>query len=375
MAGTSAASWMTGLLPPLERLDSLLLGTGDIVIHAPGFEDRTMAVADSVHSTTGARAVLLDYLPFNRRNRLREVREALLARRIEVGSDDVLKYDRFGPGDFETRLRKRLVELEARRALVEVSSMSKLAIMLVLNVCKDLGIEVVVLYAEAEAYGPSEAEFQSARQNNEIHRPTLQVFTGVHGVVRVDSLASVAMQGQPTAAIVFMSFNDALTQVLLNTVYPSRLFLINGRPPLHTWREAATAWIHDEVRREWEEDNPVTAQAGGEASLPARSVLTLEYRETVSTVLELYWSLSDIYRILLAPAGSKMQAVGCYLAKALHPDIHVEYPSPEGFKKRYSSGIGSRRMIDFGPFTKRLKAIADAERHNWLEIPTSRAPC
>jgi hypothetical protein len=69
-----------------------------------------------------------------------------------------------------------------------------------------------------------------------------------------------------------------------------------------------------------------------------------------------------------------MQAVGCYLAKALHPDIHIEYPSPEGFKKRYSSGIGPRWMIDFGGLAGRVKAIADAERRNWLEIPTSTAP-
>jgi hypothetical protein len=103
-------------------------------------------------------------------------------------------------------------------------------------------------------------------------------------------------------------------------------------------------------------------------------VSTLEYCETLATVLELYWSLSDRYRILLAPAGSKMQAVGCYLAKALHPDIHVEYPSPEGFKKRYSTGIGSRWMIDFGGFAERINAISTAERRNWLEIPTSETP-
>jgi hypothetical protein len=372
MIGGSAESLVKGLIPPLERCSALLVGSGDVVIHAPGFEDRTMAVAESVTTAGGARAILLDYLPFKKQNRLHDVREALLALRIEVGDDDILKYNRFDPDDFETRLRERLVRLGAHRALVEVSSMSKLAIMLVLNVCKELGLGVVVLYAEAKAYGPSEAEFQSAKQNNEIHRPSLQVYTGVHGVVRVDSLASVAMQGQPTAAIVFMSFNDALTQVLLNTVYPSRLFLVNGRPPLHTWREAATAWIHDQVRREWEEDNPVSPQFGGD--LPARHVSTLEYGETVATVLELYWGLSDRYRILLAPAGSKMQAVGCYLAKALHPDIHIEYPSPEGFKKRYSSGIGPRWMIDFGGFAGRVKAIADAERRNWLEIPTSAAP-
>jgi hypothetical protein len=299
-----------------------------------------MAITDSILSMSGVRAVLLDYLPFNPKNRLHDVRNRL----------SML------PG--------------VRRAVVDISSMSKLAIMLVLSVCRTLDLEVRVLYTEAQSYAPSQEDFDSAREKQEIHRPTLQVFTGVHGVVRVDSLASVAMQGQPTAALVFMSFNDALTQVLLNTVYPSRLFLINGRPPLYRWREEATAWIHDRVRREWEEDNPLDPSAGDGVLLPKRVVSTLYYRETVALLLDLYWTLSAKHRILLAPAGSKMQAVGCYIVKALHPDIHIEYPSPEGFSQEYSSGIGTRWVLDLGRFSKRLSTIANAERREYLEIPT-----
>jgi len=242
--------------------------------------------------------------------------------------------------------------------------------MLVLHVCQQLELEVRTLYSEAQTYGPSEEEFESAKDKQEIHQPTLQVFTGIHGVVRVDSLASVAMQGQPTAALVFMSFNDALTQILLNTVYPSRLFLINGRPPVHSWRETATAWIHDQVRREWAEDNPVAPGVDGAVALPLRAVSTLDYRETVSLLLNLYWELSAKHRILLAPAGSKMQAIGCYLLKALHPDIHIEYPSPEGFSPSYSSRIGPIWLVDFGNLSARIAALASAERHEYLEVHT-----
>jgi hypothetical protein len=229
---------------------------------------------------------------------------------------------------------------------------------------------VRVLYSEADTYGPSLEEFEKAKSENKIHQPTLQIFTGVHGVVRVDSLASVAMQGQPTAAIVFMSFNDALTQVLLNTVYPSRLFLINGRPPIHEWREEATAWIHDQVRREWEDDNPLRSPSPDGPALPARVVSTLDYKETVALLLDLYWQLSVNHRILLAPAGSKLQSVGCYLVKALHPDIHIEYPSPEGFLEPYSTGIGSRWLLDLGQLSVRIAEISCAERREYLELAT-----
>jgi hypothetical protein len=370
MIPSSLPASLEALLPSLQLCDSLTLFRGDVVIHAPGFEERTMAIVDSVMSRAGARALLLDHLPFNPKNRSLDVRAALSATGIELRDEDILKYNRFNPGDFEARLQRRLLSYGARRVVVDISSMSKLAIMLVLHVCRTLDLEVRILYAEAQRYAPSKEEFDSAREKKEIHRPTLQVFTGIYGVVRVDSLASVAMQGQPTAALVFMSFNDALTQVLLNTAYPGRLFLINGRPPEHQWREAATAWIHDQVRREWEEDNPVEPGVSKDMPLPKRVASTLDYRETVPLLLQLYWDLSAKHRILLAPAGSKMQAVACYLVKALHPDIHVEYPSPEGFSQEYSSGIGARWLLDLACFSERLSAIADVERRVYLEIPT-----
>jgi hypothetical protein len=331
-----------------------------------------MAVASTVEPAAGVRAILLDYIPFSKENRLSEIQRSLVAAGVIIEEEDILKYHRFEPDDFEGRLRARRAAQGTRRAIVDISSMSKLAIMLVLNVCRQLDLEVSVLYAEAQTYRPSQEEFEQTRSKEEIHQPTLQVFTGVYGVVRVDSLASVAMQGQPTAAIVFMSFNDVLTQVLLNTVYPGRLFLINGRPPLHRWREAATAWIHDQVRREWEADNPVFPAVDDGLAMPKRIVSTLNYQETVLLLLQLYWQLSANHRLLLAPSGSKMQAVGCYLVKALHRDIHIECPSPEGFSPEYSTGIASRWLLDFGKFSERLVAIADAERREYLEIPTGR---
>ena len=355
-------------LPILETCVSLPVGKQDVVIHAPGFEDRTMAIVESITPTPEARVVLLDYLPFNPNNRLADVRNALESRGMSIADSDILRYDRFDPEDFEGRLRFQLLACQAHRVVIDISTMSKLAILLTLNVCRDLDLIVTIVYAEAKTYGPSKDEFEKAKEQNEIHRPTLQIFTGVHSVVRVSSLGSVAMQGQPTAAIVFMSFNDALTQVLLNSVYPSRLFLINGRPPVHSWREEATAWIHDQVRREWSEDNPVVRASNGSGPMPQRTVSTLDYRETVSLLIELYWRLSATHRVLLAPAGSKMQAVGCYLAKALHADIHIEYPSPEGFQPEYSAGIASRWSLDLGRLSALLEDVSAQERRDFLEL-------
>lgn len=363
MTSQLAQSVMT-ILPKMERASAVYLADGDVLIHAPGFEDRTLAITD-VEVSGKPSAVLLKYEPANALNRLNEVRASLSRLGVNCTDVDVLPYNRFSPDDFEARLIARLRAHHASRAVVDVSTMSKLAIMLVLHTCHQLGLRINVVYTEADHYGPTEEEYHAARRAGKIHQPSLHVFHGVHGVVRADSLASVAMQGQPTAAIVFMSFNDALTQLLLNTVYPGRLFLINGRPPIHSWREKATAWVHEQVRREWEDDNPVLST---DPEIPIRATSTLDYRESVDVLLELYWKLSTNHRVLLAPSGSKMQTVACALVKALHPDIHVEYPSPEGFAKEYSAGVGPRWSLELGTFDKLIGAIERAERKNFLEI-------
>ena len=362
------ANTIDRLLPPLKVRENVILSKGDVLIHAPGFEKRTMAVAEGIVATCRPPAVLLEFHPYKETNRILDVKHALTTAGVQIEDQNIVVYDRFDPRTFEEHLTLRLRATRARRAVIDISTMSKLQIILVLRVCTDLRLRIKVMYTEAETYGPSKQEFEDAKKRGEIHRPSLQVFSGIHGVIRVSSLSSTAMQGQSTAALVFMSFNDALTQVLLNYIYPGRLLLINGRPPEHAWREEATAWIHDQVRQEWPEDNPTVKARGVEIPLPKRSVSTLDYRETVKILVELYWDLSPTHRILLAPAGSKLQAVGCYIAKALHPDIHIEYPSPEGFQPTYSDGVGTHWLLDFGDFSELIGKISRAERKHFLEL-------
>ena len=273
-----------------------------------------------------------------------------------------MPYDRFDPADFESRLRNRLALSTRPRVILDISTMSKLAILLALGICNELdarrsgdlhrgGRPTALAWRSSD---PPKTRMRSIAR-------ALQIFDGVHGVVRVTSLGSVAMQGQPTAALVFMSFNNALTQVLLNTVYPSRLLLINGKPPVHSWREEATAWIHDQVRCEWEADNPVAANSDG-VPVPIRSVSTLDYRDSVALLVDLYWELSSNCPLLAARSNHRI-FTSCWqpeyprwqqdagsdrlLAGARNPSEKTYTRifmwsirrSPEGFQPEYSSGI------------------------------------
>ena len=324
-----------------------------------------MAIPQLTASSGGGTALLLDYRPLNESNRMTEVVSLLKTRKCHV---ERLVFDRFNPGRFRGRFLYELSRLRPQRVIVDISTMSKLATMLVLSACEEFNQELNICYAEARRYGPTKDEFLDAKRRKQLHRPSSEVYTGVHGVVRVESLASVAMQGQPTAALAFMSFNNALTQALLNTVFPARLFLINGRPPIHGWREGAMAWVHETLRDEWRDDNPLSELRGKSGQLPTRVTSTLDYRETVSVLLELYWGLSSSHRILLAPTGSKMQTVGCCIVKAAHPDIHIEYPSAEGFTPDYSVGVGKAWCIRTDSLADLIGRVRDFERHKWFGI-------
>ena len=213
------------LLPSLVDGTNVRLLPSEVLIHAPGFEDRTLAVTSMVTATTGSQAILLEYRPFYAKNKLGEVHDGLRSRGFIVDDANVLEYDRFDPDDFEERLKKRLQMLGIEGVLIDISTMSKLEIILVLKVCVEMRLHVRVRYSEAKVYGPSKQEFEKAIREGAIRRPSLQVFSGIHGVIRVDSLSSIAMQGQTTAALVFMSFDDSLTQILLNAVYPGKVIL------------------------------------------------------------------------------------------------------------------------------------------------------
>jgi hypothetical protein len=57
-------------------------------------------------------------------------------------------------------------------------------------------------------------------------------------------------------------------------------------------------------------------------------------------------------RIICAATGSKMQTVGLFFAKAAHPDIHIEYPTPDSYfvsERGMSASLPTRNAARFSP--------------------------
>lgn len=357
------------LLPPPEEAHAISLSQQETLVTAAGFEDRRLAASNLLSTPAKGEAIILVYKPHDTRNDFDGLARELTSRGLRIRDDSTVTYDRFSPHAFADDFKACLRSKNTAHVILDISVMSKLAVLLCLDACRELNLAVTVHYAEAINYGPSQSAYEKAKSEHSIHRPSVQIYTGVRGVLRVARFSSVAMQGQPTAAIAFMSFNEELIQALLNCVYPARLFMINGKPSRLQWREAATAWIHEPLLKEWPAgDNPLSD------GLPMRVASTLDYRESLAILRELYWRLTVDHRVLLAPTGSKMQTLGCYLLTALHPDVHLEYPTPQGFLDLYSEGIGAQWFVRFGQLGSLTEAMCRAERKERLDVPTRQLP-
>jgi len=350
------------MLPQLNPLKELALQPHEAFVGAGGFEERALEFPRMLRLShiSGETAILVGYLPHDDKNRFADASSLLSNAGCQVVP---LVYDRYNPGSFDSLLRDTLVHAEARAVCLDVSGMSRLAIMIVVDVVREFNLPLRIVYAEATDYAPSQEDFETARSGGQQHLPTSFIHTGVYDVMRVPRLASIRMQNHATALIAFDSFNEALCQALVNVVNPSRFILINGRPPRQElrWREAATEYVHQRLRDEWsiEDDND-----------PVKTTSTLHYGETYSLLVELYWRFSASHRIILAPTGSKMQTLACYLLRAVHDDVHVEYPTVQGFfADKYSTGVRERWQVDFGEMGNFVTKLRKRELRVHLDLP------
>ena len=349
-------------MPQLIAIKELVLRSGEIFIAAGGFEDRILEYPQIVEpeKTVGNKAILLDYRPSENKNRLHDLEEVLTRKGIDVGS---IIYDRHEPENFDDTLKVILLKSDVKSVCLDISGMSRLAIMIIMAVVCEMSLSLRIVYAEALEYAPSKSDFEKARASGQQHLPTSFIHTGVYDVLNITRLSSIRMQSHATLLIAFDSFNEALCQALVNSINPSNFILINGRPPREElkWREKATEYVHHRLREEW---------SVGDDNRPIEATSTLHYEETYALLVQLYWEYSRSHRIIVAPTGSKMQTVGCYLLRAIHNDVHVEYPTVQGFfADKYSTGVRELWEIDFGRLDELVNSLRKAELKDYLGLP------
>ena len=321
------------LAPSLDVVAVPAVGRDDALVLCAGFEDRSIEtlrrLVDSGHR--GFTVMVFNYFP-----RLEENRSEEIAGLCEEGDvrTVALSYDREAPGGACEALIEALTNVTGRVS-VDVSAMSRLLIVQTLcAIAKSpRRLESVsVLYCEAMHYPPSEAEVHDvlATGGHDSVYGAMFVSSGVIEVVIVPELSSVAMHGQPIRLVAFPSFNVSQLSALRGELQPSYMTLIHGMPPLpeNRWRPGAIKTLNrTEELLNWDE----------------RTASTLHYEETLGCLLDIYAEHGAAQRLVVAPTGSKMQAVAVGMFRAFMDDVQIAYPTPRSFSrgKEYTLGVRS----------------------------------
>lgn len=320
-------------LPKLKTAQKLKPNTSRLFVGAYGFEDRTLGWL-KYQQSQGAilkGALMFRYNPSkgqqNNPNRLDDVRQALISIGIHAKCIEI-EYNWQMPQDIENDIEDFFnTKLESfDEVIVDISSMTKFLILICL--CKLILFKgtIRIIYSEAENYSPSLKEYN--RSKEDMAFLAKYPSQGVRAIARARCLSSIRMQGQLVTLITFTSFNEQLVRHLLGTMNPHRLIFINGHPLREdfAWREIATQEVHASLIKSYPSDNTID-----NCGLLLNRSSTLNYIETVEIINKIYIECGSFERIICGATGSKMQTVGLFFIKMLHPDIHIEYPTPDSY--------------------------------------------
>ena len=284
--------------------------------------------------------VLIDYLPEYKANQS----ELAVSLCTESGLDvKKVTYNREAPAGMGSTIADNVNRYD--RIFVDISGMSRL---LLVQILVALGKRersfkgVTVFYTEALIYPPTVQEFEEGCAKAE-REGVIDSFisSGVFEVAITPELSSVAMQGEAIRLITFPSFNRTQLQALISEVQPTFVNVVDGMPPRdeNKWRPQA-------IRR----CNVKTI--GSIANLEEITLSTLDYRETLRFLLDVYNKRSAFDRLVVAPTGSKMQAVSVGLFRAFMDDVQIVYPTPQTFPEpeRHTEGVRDVYQLDLDKF-------------------------
>lgn len=350
-------SELSKILPEIRQSEQLTSGVRRLYIGTYGFEDRSLGWVNHRINKRNilSDAIIVRYSHPKGRNKIQQMNIALQA--LGVSKPREIKYDLWATHSIEETLLTEFGSLNDKydEIVIDISAMTKFLVLVSLCYLSHYRGSIRVVYSEANHYPPSPDEFNSykAEMAQIVGFPSY----GVEMILRATCLSSIRMQGQPVTMVAFTSFNEQLIRHMLGTINPHRLILINGQSPRlgYEWREAATQEIHESLIEEYTLDNALDSKG------VLKSVTsTLDYRETVTCIDDIYKEHGMLERIICVASGSKMQTLGLFFSKIRHPDIHIEYPTPDSYLMTGNpTGVKMVHELVFEKYADDLKILGN----------------
>ena len=318
--------------PALRKIRVPSIGSNDGLIMCGGFEDRSVFTLRRIceSGASGFRLVLVTYLPNYGDNRVAEVRD--IGGEAKLAIHEIV-YDRREPAGIGEQLRDAMQSCD--RVFLDISGMSRLLIVQAIVALVDGNkAPVSIIYGEAETYRPSRMQFEKDRQRSS---PGLMeigyLSSGIFEIAAAAELSSVSMVGQAIRLVAFPSFDPSQLANLIQELQPAFVEIISGvrSSPENKWRREAILELNGPSLRELK------------VSM-SHSASTLDYRETLKVLVEVYRQHSMFDRLVVSPTGSKMQTVAVGLFRRVLHDVQIVYPTPKMFAKPNDYTVGVRRL-------------------------------
>lgn len=320
--------------PDLQEIEFPSVGTDDCLLVCAGFEDRAVETLRRACNAgiTGFSLGIVTYLPNYQENKTQELRT------IGHGADlrvNEFTYDRENPMGIGEEINRFTRDFE--RVFIDISGMSRLLIVQTLvAILGRNSRQVSIIYGEAQEYPPSESKF--GQDHSPVAEPILSYLSsGIFEIAATPELGSVSMLGEAIRLVAFPSFDPSQLTNLIQELQPTYTELIHGIPPTqeNKWRTEAICKLN---RRQLDE---LHGKKDHEAS-------TLDYKETLQKLLQIYAEHGMFDRLVISPTGSKMQAVAVGLFRAALHDVQIVYPTPQDFTtpEKYTVGLRQLYMVD-----------------------------
>jgi hypothetical protein len=349
-------------LPLIEKLDLSKIHNPVTFIGSAGFEDRCFSFLDAlIKSDKKIENVIgIEYRPFNPRNRKEEFQKlgtkAALRNKVKW-----VTYDRFDPEKFYHTFGsvKNLVD-ETANVIIDISGMSKFLIVVLLDILKDFKGNVIVIYSEAEIYHPTPEKYKSKKEEMTGITPTF-LTKDVYKIALTTSLSSIAMQSSPLLMIAFPTFNYKELMALLSEMTPQYLIEFEGVP-----HEEGDQWRFDAVRginRKIDKDFIFKIDW-----IIHEELSTFDYIVTVAALDEIYKKFKYTHKCVIAPTGSKLQSVGVFIFKQLHPEVQIVYPVTKEFAEEYTEGCRNIWVINFLKYHNFIKNLEKHRRAKLISL-------
>lgn len=329
----------------------------DVLVLAAGFEERAFRVLPEGTFRQGTRCILIRYrndIPGNR-DIFKNFRAVAWER---FGRENVSVVNLFlsSIDTFEAEFVEAVSRLPRQCRLIglDVSGMTTHAICTTLKVVRDFYSEVpqVVFYTAAEEYNPTFDEYERlvrdyagiSRSGDMELLPRSMALEMSENVV-LDSFAGYRSQNAKSCLAIFAGYEAHRANGVVEAVNPSLLLLLYGRPGDQSlsWRLDLSKRLH----RKFEKGRRTATE----------EVSTLQLWDSLNALEQYYNYLIDDYDLVVAPIGSKMQAVATYLFWERYREIQISFPLPIGYNpdnrpfgvaKTYRLRLSPRRPL-FGP--------------------------